>query len=1299
MVPIKVDTSGIPEQPTFVLATRSEDKLGQLVGLDGIKYHKCFNAPDEIYFDISKKIGLNDNPLFDEVEDQRLVWYREVDEWFRLSYELDEGDVTSKHVTGTTVCESELSQVEIHNLEINTEDDILRDDYVDPTIFYSDTDADVSLLDRILYKCPNYSIDHVAESLKGVQRQFSFDNTSVYDALMDVSEEVGCLFVFGNDTHNKKVRRSISAYDLMSYCNSCGKRFEEHTKTCPYCGSSNITEPYGTDSGIVVSRENLTKDVRLTSDTDAVKNCFYLQGGDDFMSDTIKFLTPDGSGYIWYFTNEMKKDMTEALRNKLDAHDALYEAYLTGDTSVTTLETILPYSVTSSDYNTLVTKYDPSYSDYSRIYSGGVTKENARDIVLNSYADLTEADYTAVDFYYYLNDSMMPTYTATKYTIAEQASRLASYLSSGLSLLNVTANTSQSTAETAIRSMSRHRVDRSKYDVTVNTTSWSATSTRGTWRGTCTLTDNSDSENTATTQYFTIEFTSNAQDYVNQLMQNRINNNVSEAYDIETLFGLSLADFRTQLTYYSLSCLKSFYDCCQGCMDILIRNGCGNPSGCSIGGVNYNTLYTNLYQPWYRKLIALQAEMDTRASEVATIQNMMDQIEQLISKTQDELDFESFVGEELWLEFIPYRREYTYTNGNYISDGLSNAEIINLATDFVSQATKELYKSAELQHSISSTLYNLLIIPEFSGLVDNFDVGVWIRVNIDGSVYLLRLLEYTVDWGNYSTIDVQFSDIDNWASGYSDLYSVISSARSMATGVGTIQRQAERGNTAASLLSRDLDLTNIKLVSNAQNQEMSYDEYGLYMREYDDIIETYSPEQLKITNKTIAFTDDDWETTRLALGKIITINHSTGEEEESYGLLAENIIGTFGSFVTLDVENINLTGSLTSSSDDYYLTWDLDDGEFHMGSTTGGDAISYDQDSGMILNASFMTLGTLSGPVYSGTANQRNYWDLATGEFYVSGSDGTTGIYHNGTTLTINASNLKTGSITSNSGVNYWNLDAGTYHLGPNASTGLSYDSANGLKLYSNGTNYWDLKNGYFNFGGVISHENASDYTIDASYLSGIKSFIATATTPAAYMNFATGAYSFGSSSGGAGALYSNGNTAVINANYIRAGSIDASQIAVTNLNASNINAGTLNAAQVTITNLNADNITSGTLSADYIKLFGDMAVYESSTSATPGGSMGYGSSIFQSGMSMHICGPNNVFECGVAASTAWLGATNKGIVVNPTSTTVIGQYVQLVASSEIMIGQSNATNIDANGTWDFTDATVTGLNLTAKFG
>lgn len=42
-----------------------------------------------------------------------------------------------------------------------------------------------------------------------------------------------------------------------------------------------------------------------------------------------------------------------------------------------------------------------------------------------------------------------------------------------------------------------------------------------------------------------------------------------------------------------------------------------------------------------------------------------------------------------------------FSNDNYISDGLNNTDLMKNAIEFITVATKELFKSATLQHSIT----------------------------------------------------------------------------------------------------------------------------------------------------------------------------------------------------------------------------------------------------------------------------------------------------------------------------------------------------------------------------------------------------------------------------------------------------------------------------------------------------------------------------------------------------------------------------------------------------------------------
>ena len=68
---------------------------------------------------------------------------------------------------------------------------------------------------------------------------------------------------------------------------------------------------------------------------------------------------------------------------------------------------------------------------------------------------------------------------------------------------------------------------------------------------------------------------------------------------------------------------------------------------------------------------------------------------------------------------------------------------------------------------------------------------------------------------------------------------------------------------------------------------------------------------------------------------------------------------------------------------------------------------------------------------------------------------------------------------------------------------------------------------------------------------------------------------------------------------------VDAANV-TGNLSASRINGGILDFNNFSVNHLSANDITTGLLSADYIKLGGDMAVYDALNSGTVGGWLGY---------------------------------------------------------------------------------------------
>jgi hypothetical protein len=252
--------------------------------------------------------------------DFKLLWCKEWDQWFEIEVTTTETNYLMKSVTAYTLGVYELSQINLFDVEINTEDDIARSDYVRPTKIYDNIHPESSLLHRLLSKAPHYKIHHVDTSIANLQRSFSFDNTSIVDAFNSVAEEIGCIFMYtvssGNDG---KIERRISVYDLQQTCLDCGYR-GDFTEECPKCGGTNISDGYGENTNIFISSENLTDEINYQSNTGDVKNCFRLTAGDDLMTSVIMSCNPAGSNYIWNIPEYQRREMSQELRDKLSLY-------------------------------------------------------------------------------------------------------------------------------------------------------------------------------------------------------------------------------------------------------------------------------------------------------------------------------------------------------------------------------------------------------------------------------------------------------------------------------------------------------------------------------------------------------------------------------------------------------------------------------------------------------------------------------------------------------------------------------------------------------------------------------------------------------------------------------------------------------------------------------------------------------------------------------------------------------------------------------------------------------------------
>ena len=948
------------EDFTFILSNRNYNYYGQLNYIEDVVYKANMTSADELSFTIYKNEDKasetyeHDLKMWKLVKDFALVFVKELDTFFELKVDISESNDVKKTITATELCYVELSNVILRNIEINTELDISRPDYTIPTVFYREIKnyepnsdeykkyKNASLLHRILDKTPNYTIGHVDTSLWNLQRSFSIDGQSVCDFFIgDCATQFNCLFVFDSKT------RTINVYDLYNVCNECGERTE--FDVCPNCQSTNLKK-YGEDTTILIDREKLSSnEITLTTNTDNVKNCLYLKAGDDDMTAAVRNINPSGSNYIYYFNDDDKADMSESLRNRLEEYDELYNSkideyqeltaqYYNAVDEIAFLESVMMPGVkkeceecgTQTDPLILVCKncgkqYDIEHEDNICDDCGGILEESLVTIC-------PTCGSTKLKYY---NDTVIIDTSGA----SDEVKELNSINLSPLGLSSVTNSTSLATVNSSIKNYAKAFIHSSKYKVEVNEGKIIKGSYIGsdgfnhlTWEGNFVVTSYSNDKDTAKSETITVDVTSDYEEFLRQKLTKKIVDD--EKPDIFNVLSIDeIEDFKVALRQYCLNRLTSFKDAIETAMEVLRNEGQAESAA---------DFYETFYLKYLDKLNACIDEINVRNKQKDYYENNAANATKDKQNISDALNLAKFLGSgsenNLYVEFMSYMREGEYANENYISDGLSNEELLNKANEFLAEAKKELFKSAERQHSISGDLNNLLLDKNFSPIVDKFEIGNWLRVKIEDDIYRLRLISFTINFSDIQTIQVEFSDLTKTVDGYTDIKSILDSASSMSKSFSYVAKQANEGssaNTTIGALQQEGLNSALYRIKNSDLEEIILDNHGLLCRSFDDELDDYSDEQCQIIHNSLVFTRDNWKTASTALGKInYTLDNIKYTE---YGLVSDIMIS--GKVIAGQIYSANYANNGSSGTH-----FDLDTGSFSL----ADNRIVYDSSKNVV---------------------------------------------------------------------------------------------------------------------------------------------------------------------------------------------------------------------------------------------------------------------------------------------------------------------------------------------------------------
>lgn len=986
-------------QPKIFLCNRQLKKIGEIFPVNDLRIKAVLNGADEISFSTPKYIkGYNNidivflnknsvspiendlNILYDKLKDYSVI-LAEGFGYFEVSPTINDNHSSVKQLQGHSLGESELSQL-FCTLECNTSTDMENfgklypsEPYV-PTILYSEQ-TKYSLIHKILSYAPNYEVGHVDDTLKNIQRTFSFSNKDIISCFSEVAQEVVCIFdIVVQRDQDGNVHRIVNIYDAQ-YCKDCGKR-NIVNGICQNCKSTNIAG-IGEDTNVLIGTDNLSDEITLTPDGN-MKNCFIIEGGDDIITDTVSGILPSGNNKLYLFSQDTRELFSTTLKNK--------------------------------------------YDEYINNFNGSRDK----------YAELLELQYGILDLILYLQSRRMPTPSVSNPSgstdnrlyneVIHVISSYQSHFPNGLGLIDTSDTTSRNGM---IRQVFSLFVD-DGFAVRQENGNYDPATLR--WTGDIIIyeTGNSNSnavihvsQNSSTIEcsdisesksnLFCIKFLENYEVYIKQMVAITTKN-----YEFIEDSGLNNPK---EWQKYSLNRLYSYYSGYQTCLETLeeIKTKSSLPGIVSIADqmkekylarfVEISDYMTKLediifyLRSYYSNsdipLSSIPSDSHVFNTADIAFQNMVHYVKYgtWVGGSETEItdypiyckncgstnvtmigcnqckssDIKTYGGlsqtiydnyltdhtsletqrlnirknndlrtflkkddpqETLYKELCSMIREDVYQNSNFISDGLSNSELILRAKELVQKAEQELAKSCISQHTLSGNIYSFVAysrLPQddfpIKGIYDKFKLGnfMWYvsdeyRIgtakNFGKKAYKLRLFSEEFSWTDSGVeLNVEFTDVLEYINGnISDIASLMQIIGNLSTSFDSVKKQAEKGEDANStfqkIKSEGLQSA-LSNVLNARNIDVQIDDRGITLRKYDYELDDYDQYQMKLINRNIVMTSDAWKTARLAIG----LGRHNGKLV--YGVWADLLVGNMLVGENLLIQNKDCTVEINES--------------------------------------------------------------------------------------------------------------------------------------------------------------------------------------------------------------------------------------------------------------------------------------------------------------------------------------------------------------------------------------------------
>ena len=277
-------------------------------------------------------------------------------------------------------------------------------------------------------------------------------------------------------------------------------------------------------------------------------------------------------------------------------------------------------------------------------------------------------------------------------------------------------------------------------------------------------------------------------------------------------------------------------------------------------------------------------------TENVFIENLL----RILSRINLYLKLYTNIGTGNYNELSPLIIENSFQNQYIIiDDTMYKDEIISNSSFLLSQSKEILKKVSQPRYEFSIELSNFINLTEYKDtFTKELELGNTVNVMIRDALIVPILLEIKFSLDKPEGLTLTFSNrlrLNNGKFQYADVFGKFFDINADVSFKNTEwSNWSEHKGDVTTFINSALDTSKNQIISST-DEEVKIGDYGLKVKKkLTDTNNSYSNEEMWLTNNQIVFTDDAWQTSKTALGKV---NFDISTETYEYGIVGDAIVG------------------------------------------------------------------------------------------------------------------------------------------------------------------------------------------------------------------------------------------------------------------------------------------------------------------------------------------------------------------------------------------------------------------------